>query len=250
VAQLEREHTELEKVERVRKDFVINVSHELRTPLASIQGYTETLMDGALYDADHNIAVSGDIRHNAERLARLTEDLLTLSRIEQKRQKFEFEKPSGGRIAEGRHGPGSPHRGEERHPAGGGFPARRHPGRGATARLYRRFSATCWTTPSSSRPPEAGSRWGRARPAGISSCTSATRESGFPPKICRASSNASTAWIRPARESGRQPGLGLSIVKHLVAALDGTTRVESAVGQVPPSFHAPGERSGGWERTP
>jgi two-component system phosphate regulon sensor histidine kinase PhoR len=90
VEQLEREHAEIEKVERIRKDFVINVSHELRTPLASIQGYTETLMDGALDDPAHNMRFLGIIRHNAERLARLTEDLLTLSRIEQRRQKFEF----------------------------------------------------------------------------------------------------------------------------------------------------------------
>src|SRR5690349_16673107 len=90
VAQLQHEHAELEKLERVRKDFVINVSHELRTPLASIQGYTETLIDGALSDPDHNMRFLGIIRHNAERLARLTEDLLTLSRIEQKRQRFEF----------------------------------------------------------------------------------------------------------------------------------------------------------------
>jgi two-component system phosphate regulon sensor histidine kinase PhoR len=91
VEQLQHEQAELEKLERVRKDFVINVSHELRTPLASIQGYTETLMDGALTDADHNMRFLGIIRHNAERLARITEDLLTLSRIEQKRQKFEFD---------------------------------------------------------------------------------------------------------------------------------------------------------------
>jgi two-component system phosphate regulon sensor histidine kinase PhoR len=91
VEQLEREHAELEKVERVRKDFVINVSHELRTPLASIQGYTETLLDGAIDDPDHNVRFLRIIRHNAERLARITEDLLTLSRIEQKRQKFEFD---------------------------------------------------------------------------------------------------------------------------------------------------------------
>jgi two-component system phosphate regulon sensor histidine kinase PhoR len=91
VEQLKLEHAELEKVERIRKDFVINVSHELRTPLASIQGYTETLMDGALDDPEHNMRFLGIIRHNAERLARLTADLLTLSRIEQKRQNLEFE---------------------------------------------------------------------------------------------------------------------------------------------------------------
>ena len=94
VEQLRLEHLELEKVERIRKDFVINVSHELRTPLASIQGYTETLMDGALDDPEHNMRFLGIIRHNAERLARLTADLLTLSRIEQKRQNLEFEAES------------------------------------------------------------------------------------------------------------------------------------------------------------
>jgi two-component system phosphate regulon sensor histidine kinase PhoR len=88
--ELEREHAELEKVERVRKDFVINVSHELRTPLASIQGYTETLLDGALHDSEHNVRFLSIIRQNAERLARLIADLLTLSRIELKTQKFQL----------------------------------------------------------------------------------------------------------------------------------------------------------------
>jgi two-component system phosphate regulon sensor histidine kinase PhoR len=90
VQQLQTEHTELEKLERIRKDFVINVSHELRTPLASIQGYTETLMDGALHDEANNMRFLNIIRHNAERLARLTADLLALSRIEMKTQEFRF----------------------------------------------------------------------------------------------------------------------------------------------------------------
>jgi len=100
VEQLRLEHSELERLERIRKDFVINVSHELRTPLASIQGYTETLLDGALGDPQYNMRFLGIIRHNAERLARLTEDLLTLSRIEQKRQKLEFEPHSIGALLE------------------------------------------------------------------------------------------------------------------------------------------------------
>ncbi len=88
--QLEREHAELERLERVRKDFIINVSHELRTPLASVQGYTETLLDGAIHDPAHNIKFLHIIRANSERLGRLIADLLTLSRIELGITKFQF----------------------------------------------------------------------------------------------------------------------------------------------------------------
>jgi two-component system phosphate regulon sensor histidine kinase PhoR len=87
---LETEHAELEKLENIRKDFVINVSHELRTPLASIQGYTETLLDGAIHDPANNLKFLNIIRQNTERLARLTADLLTLSRVELNQQEFKF----------------------------------------------------------------------------------------------------------------------------------------------------------------
>jgi two-component system phosphate regulon sensor histidine kinase PhoR len=87
---LETEHAELEKLENIRKDFVINVSHELRTPLASIQGYTETLLEGAIHDPANNLKFLNIIRQNAERLARLTGDLLTLSRVELGQQELKF----------------------------------------------------------------------------------------------------------------------------------------------------------------
>ena len=87
---LESEHAELEKVEQVRKDFVINVSHELRTPLASIQGYTETLLDGAINEPANATKFLNIIRQNTERLTRLTADLLVLSRIELGQQQFKF----------------------------------------------------------------------------------------------------------------------------------------------------------------
>ncbi len=88
--QLEQEHKELERLERVRKDFVINVSHELRTPLASIQGYAETLLEGAVQDPQVNLKFVQIILQNAQRLARLTADLLTLSRIELQQKTFQF----------------------------------------------------------------------------------------------------------------------------------------------------------------
>jgi two-component system phosphate regulon sensor histidine kinase PhoR len=88
--QLQRDHAALEKLDRIRKDFVINVSHELRTPLASIQGYTETLLDGAHQDPETNVRFLRIVRQNAERLARLTDDLLTLSQIELETRQFQF----------------------------------------------------------------------------------------------------------------------------------------------------------------
>jgi two-component system phosphate regulon sensor histidine kinase PhoR len=74
--------TELRRLERVRRDFVANVSHEFKTPLTAIQGFAETLLAGALEDRENNRRFLEIIRDHANRLARLTDDLLTLSRIE------------------------------------------------------------------------------------------------------------------------------------------------------------------------
>lgn len=74
--------TELERLERVRKDFVANVSHELRTPLTAIRGYAETLLDGALEDHDHNRRFVEIIQAQATRLSNIASDLLTLSELE------------------------------------------------------------------------------------------------------------------------------------------------------------------------
>ena len=77
--------TELERLERVRRDFVTNISHELRTPLAAIQGYVETLRDGALEDPENNRKFLEIIASHANRLGNLAFDLLTLSEIETER---------------------------------------------------------------------------------------------------------------------------------------------------------------------
>jgi two-component system phosphate regulon sensor histidine kinase PhoR len=74
--------TELRRLERVRRDFVANVSHEFKTPLTAIQGFAETLLGGALDDKANRKRFMEIIREHAQRLARLTDDLLKLSRIE------------------------------------------------------------------------------------------------------------------------------------------------------------------------
>jgi two-component system phosphate regulon sensor histidine kinase PhoR len=74
--------TDLERLERVRKDFVANVSHELRTPLTAIRGYAETLLEGALEDDENNRRFLEIIKAHAIRLNNIASDLLTLSELE------------------------------------------------------------------------------------------------------------------------------------------------------------------------
>jgi len=88
-----RDLTETERMEKTRRDFIANVSHELRTPLTSIQGYTETLLDSPIAD-NHIREFLEIIRKNAARMSRLTEDLLTLARVESGEQRFDIQKVS------------------------------------------------------------------------------------------------------------------------------------------------------------
>ena len=85
------EITDIRRLEQMRKDFVANVSHELRTPLTAIQGFAETLLAGALDDQQNNRHFVEIIRNHAARLARLTDDLLKLSRIEAGKLEMDFQ---------------------------------------------------------------------------------------------------------------------------------------------------------------
>jgi two-component system phosphate regulon sensor histidine kinase PhoR len=85
-----RDLTETERMEKTRRDFIANVSHELRTPLTSIQGYAETLLDAGA-ENNHSREFIEIIRKNAARMSRLTEDLLTLARVESGEQRFDIQ---------------------------------------------------------------------------------------------------------------------------------------------------------------
>jgi two-component system phosphate regulon sensor histidine kinase PhoR len=74
--------TDVQHQEQVRKDFVADVSHELRTPLTAIRGYAETLLDGALEDAQHNRKFVEIILTHAVRLNNIASDLLVLSELD------------------------------------------------------------------------------------------------------------------------------------------------------------------------
>ncbi|MGD9744035.1 MAG: ATP-binding protein, partial [Dongiaceae bacterium] len=74
--------TRVKQADRMRADFVANASHELRTPLASLIGFIETLQGPARDDPDARERFLGIMQEQAQRMARLIADLLSLSRIE------------------------------------------------------------------------------------------------------------------------------------------------------------------------
>ncbi|BBD09937.1 sensor histidine kinase [Desulfovibrio ferrophilus] len=80
--------SELKRLERVRRDFVANVSHELRTPLTTIKGYSETILTNKKTDPQTSIKFLEVILKNADHMAQMVEDLLSLSRLESGKQQF------------------------------------------------------------------------------------------------------------------------------------------------------------------
>jgi len=92
--------TDLRHLEKIRRDFVANVSHELRTPVSTIKGYAETLLEGALEDKENARDFIKIIYTDAERLAKLINDILDLSRIESGNFKLDFQSCVLGSIVD------------------------------------------------------------------------------------------------------------------------------------------------------
>src|SRR5262249_29666829 len=93
--------TDLRKLERVRRDFVANVSHEFKTPLTAIQGFAETLLGGALDDSENRRRFLEIILEHSRRLARLTDDLLKLSKMDADRLELEIRRVEVGPFIDG-----------------------------------------------------------------------------------------------------------------------------------------------------
>ena len=87
---ISNENKKIKKLERVRSEFLGNVSHELRTPIFSIQGYIETLKDGAINDPEVNYNFLNKIEKHAERLSNLVSDLIEISKIESGELKLSY----------------------------------------------------------------------------------------------------------------------------------------------------------------
>ncbi len=83
--------TRMRQLEKMRRDFVANVSHELKTPITAIQGFVETLIDGAVEKTEDAKHFLGIIKKQSDRLHAIIEDLLSLARIEQGAEKESIE---------------------------------------------------------------------------------------------------------------------------------------------------------------
>ncbi len=94
------EITRLRRLERMRADFVANVSHELRTPLTAIKGCAETLADGALQDPQAAARFVDVIATHADRLTRILEDLLSLSRLESEQTRVDMAEANVQKIVQ------------------------------------------------------------------------------------------------------------------------------------------------------
>ncbi len=89
--------SEIKKLEQIKKDFITNVSHELRTPLSAIKGFVETLEDEIENRHKHYIEI---IKRHTDRLINIVQDLLTLSKLEEKNINLEIEEVDLKKITE------------------------------------------------------------------------------------------------------------------------------------------------------
>jgi two-component system, OmpR family, phosphate regulon sensor histidine kinase PhoR len=86
--QHKEEIEELRKNEAFRKEFLLNLSHELKTPIFAIQGYVDTLLNGALSNPDVNIKFLGNASKNVDRLVNLVDDLDEITKLESGEQQL------------------------------------------------------------------------------------------------------------------------------------------------------------------
>lgn len=80
----------MRKLQRVRSEFIANVSHELRTPIFAIQGYIETLLNGAINDPKVNVNFLEKAVHHTNNLSNLLNDLINISMIESGEMQMSF----------------------------------------------------------------------------------------------------------------------------------------------------------------
>jgi len=221
--------SELLRLERVRRDFVANVSHELRTPLTTIKGWAEALLENP-QAAPRLEGVLQAILRNADHMARMVEDLLSLSRLESGRVEFLIEalEPAGPLDEALRACSGLAERRRitfARELPPGGPVVLADPVR--LAQVFRNLVENACTF-----SPEGGLVRVRGEVRGDLAEFAVTDEGPGVPREEQAKIFERFYRVDKHRnkESGSGSGLGLSIARHIVERLGGTIRVESPLG--------------------
>ena len=219
--------TELRRLEQVRTEFVANVSHELRTPLTAIQGYLETLLDGALEEPQHARKFLEIVFRHTERLGRLTDDLTDLSNIELGRISLRIEPTDLTEVTESALAIIQPRAGSGRVTVKANLPADMPEVLADRDRLAQILinlvdNAVKYT-------PAGGHVWVEAQRLPSGMVEVAVRDTGVGvPKadLPRLTERFYRVDKARSRELGGT-GLGLAIVKHLVLAHGGDLGIES-----------------------
>ncbi len=219
--------TELRRLEQVRTEFVANVSHELRTPLTAIQGYLETLLDGALEEPQHARKFLEIVFRHTERLGRLTDDLTDLSNIELGRISLRIEPTDLTEVTESALAIIQPRAGSGRVTVKASLPADMPEVLADRDRLAQILinlvdNAVKYT-------PAGGHVWVEAQRLPSGMVEVAVRDTGVGvPKadLPRLTERFYRVDKARSRELGGT-GLGLAIVKHLVLAHGGDLGIES-----------------------
>jgi two-component system, OmpR family, phosphate regulon sensor histidine kinase PhoR len=222
--------TELRKLERVRRDFVANVSHELKTPLTAIQGFAETLLAGAIDDPQNRLRFLEIILEHSRRLARLTDDLLKLSKMDADRLELEICRLSVSQFIESCVETAQRPAGEKDLRISVNL-SNRLPDIAADRRRLAEVLQNLLDNAIQYTPP--GGQIMLSASAGASEVTFTVSDTGIgipqadQPRIFERFYRVDAAR---SREVGGT-GLGLAIAKHLVEAHGGRIWVESEVGQ-------------------
>jgi two-component system phosphate regulon sensor histidine kinase PhoR len=218
--------TAVKRSERLRADFVANASHELRTPLASLTGFIETLRGAARDDAAARDRFLAIMAEQAQRMARLVDDLLSLSRIEMNEHVAPTDRVDIGQVL---HTVADTL--EQRAAARDmrivlALPADLPKVLGNADELAQVFQNLLDNAIKYGRP-QTDITVAADRERGLVRVAVADRGDGIPPEhLPRLTERFYRVDTARSRELGGT-GLGLSIVKHLVAAHSGTIRVES-----------------------
>ncbi len=222
--------TELRRLESVRRDFVTNVSHELRTPVAAILSAAETLRGPAAGDAVAQERFTSIIQRNAERLGRLIEDLLDLSRIESRQYRLELSPMDVVPVIEQAVALLSP-RAEGRQIGVRVAPVSDLPRVRADQRALEQILTNLIDNAIKYCPEGSTIEVTAAARGGTVVVSVADDGPGIEPRhLPRLFERFYRVDTGRSRDMGGT-GLGLAIVKHLVEAMDGRVEVQSTVGQ-------------------